>query len=190
MIQSVCVCCASSQLVPESFKEVAYDLGQRLAYEGIELVYGGASIGLMGYLARGVHTGGGRVTGILPHFFMGKGIDYRKTDEMMVTKDIRERKAVMDNRSDAFIVLPGGIGTLEEAMEILSLIQLRQTAKPLILINTQDFYRELMELFEKMIRLNFAKPDTLGLFELVKDPTEAIRFLKDFRPHQHNSKWL
>ena len=186
MIQSVCVFCASSQSVPESFKEVAYDLGQRLAHERIELVYGGASIGLMGCVARGAHAGAGRIIGILPYFFMGKGIDYQQTDEMIVTKDIRERKAIMDSRSDAFIALPGGVGTLEETIEILSLIQLKQTTKPLILINTHDFYRELIDWFEKMIRLKFAKPDTLGLFYLAKDPSDAIQFLKDFRPQVSN----
>ncbi len=190
MIKSVCVFCASSQSVSESFKKMAYDLGKRFAYEGIELIYGGASIGLMGCIARGVHAGRGRVTGVLPRFFMDKGIDYQQTDEMIITKDMRERKSVMDHRSDAFVALPGGIGTLEEAMEVLSLIQLKQTFKPLILINTQEYYRELVHFLEKMIHLKFAKPDTLDLFYLAKDPADAVQFIKDFTPQPHNMKWL
>ena len=91
------------------------------------LIYGGASIGLMGCVARGVHEFGGQVTGVLPEFFKIKEIEYGDADELIVTKDMRERKAVMDQKSDAFITLPGGIGTMEEAMEILSMKQLKLT---------------------------------------------------------------
>ena len=178
MIRSVCVFCASSEFAADSFKKIAYDLGKRLANEEINLVFGGASIGLMGCVASGVRDGGGRVTGVLPHFFMGKGIVYAEMDEVIVTKNMRERKAIMDQHSEAFIALPGGIGTLEEVIEILSLLQLKQTAKPLILINTHDFYRELINLFEKMIRLKFAKPNAMDLFHLAKDSASAVETLK------------
>ena len=181
MIRSVCVFCASSDSVAELYRQTAYDLGQRLACEGVALVYGGASIGLMGCVARGVHAEGGKVIGVLPDFFIGKGIDYLEVDELIITKDIRERKAVMDLRSEAFMALPGGIGTLEEAVEILSLVQLRQTAKPMILINTLDFYHELLSLLEKMVRLKFAKPDTMKIFHLAKDPADAILILRSLQ---------
>ena len=99
---------------------------------------------------------------------------------MIVTRDMRERKMIMDKRADAFIVLPGGIGTLEEGMEILSMIQLKQTEKPLVFVNTDDFYRGLAEHFETMIRRQFAKRETLNLFALVPDPESALDYVMNF----------
>ena len=112
-IKSICVFCGSSQAVEGHYKSVATELGREIGRRGADLVYGGASIGLMGCVARGVHEEKGKVIGILPEFFRKKDIEYLDADELIVTKDMRERKARMDERSDAFIVLPGGIGTLE-----------------------------------------------------------------------------
>jgi uncharacterized protein (TIGR00730 family) len=189
-IDSICVFCASSQSVPDLYKEAASDLGRRMGRRGLTLIYGGASIGLMGCVARGVHAGGGRVVGILPKFFMRGDIAYAEADELIVTRDLRERKAIMDERADAFIALPGGVGTLEEAIEILSLIQLRQTAKPLALIDTGGFYRELLALFEKMIALRFAKPETLNLFALAPDPESALDAVLNFKPARTETRRL
>ena len=106
-IKSICVFCASSESVDNNYKKIAKELGREIGKKGIDLVYGGASIGLMGCIARGVHEEKGNVIGILPQFFRSKDIEYRDADELIVTKDMRERKAKMDERSDAFIVLPG-----------------------------------------------------------------------------------
>lgn len=189
-INNICVFCASSESVPDVYKAVASDLGRRMGRRGLTLIYGGASIGLMGCVARGIHEGGGRVVGILPKFFMTKDIAYVEADELVVTKDMRERKAVMDERSDAFIALPGGVGTLEETIEILSMLQLKQTVKPLVLINTEDFYRDLMALFNKMIALRFAKPETLDLFTLAPDPESALNGILSFKPLRTENTWL
>ena len=107
----ICVFCASSQAVDGLYHETAADLGRRIGCLGLELVYGGASIGLMGAVARGVHEQGGRVVGVIPEFFrkQDKDIEYAAADELIVTSDMRERKAVMDARSDAFITLPGRV---------------------------------------------------------------------------------
>ena len=104
-IKSICVFCGSSQAVEDSYKSVATELGREIGRRGADLVYGGASIGLMGCVARGVHEEKGKVIGILPEFFRKKDIEYLDADELIVTKDMRERKAKMDERSDAFIVL-------------------------------------------------------------------------------------
>ncbi len=189
-IRSVCVFCASSNSVDTSFLKMAFELGQRLAKDGIQLIYGGASIGLMGEVARGVHNEGGRVTGVLPEFFKVKDIEYSEADELIITRDMRERKAVMDSRSDAFIVLPGGIGTLEEALEILSMIQLRITEKPLVFINTNRFYDSLMAHFQSMVDLKFAKEETLQMFAMCQTPKEAIEYLKNYRQTHFHKKWL
>ncbi len=190
LIRSVCVFCASSNSVDTSFLTMAFDLGQRLAKNGIQLIYGGASIGLMGEVAKGVHEEGGRVTGVLPEFFKVKEIEYSEADELIVTRDMRERKAVMDSRSDAFIVLPGGIGTLEEAFEIISMIQLRLTEKPLVFINTNRFYDSLMAHFHSMVDLKFAKEETLQMFTMCQTPKEAIEYLKNYRQTHFHKKWL
>lgn len=189
-IRSICVYCASSRAVSPVFLETATELGRAMGRGGINLVYGGASIGLMGAVARGVHQEGGRVVGVLPRFFMVKDIRYDEADELIVTEDMRERKAEMDRRSDAFIVLPGGIGTLEEAMEILSMKQLRLTAKPLVFINTMNYYDGLISLFEEMVDLKFAKRETLDLFAVKPGVEEALDYLLGYRPPSIHSKWL
>lgn len=188
--RAVCVYCASSNKVDAVYLDAAFELGRLVARAGIELVYGGAAIGLMGAVARGVHSERGKVVGVLPKFFLQKDIKYDEVDELIVTRDMRERKAIMDERSDAFIVLPGGVGTLEEAMEILSLVQLRLTAKPLVFVNTEGFYDSLFEHFKKMVGLRFAKEETLEMFALVRTPEEALRFIEDFRPPELPSKWF
>ena len=181
-IQSICVFCASSESVDDLFKDIALELGRELGRRGIDLVYGGASIGLMGCLARGVHEEKGKVIGVLPEFFKTKDIEYSEADELIVTKNMRERKAVMDKRSDAFIVLPGGIGTLEEAMEILSMRQLRLTDKPLVFINTQGFYEGLCGIFEEMVALKFAKPNVMDMYAMVPNPQSALEYLLSYIP--------
>ena len=189
-IRAMCVFCASSNAVDAVYLEAATDLGRRMGQSGIDLVYGGASIGLMGALARGVHEKGGKVTGVLPKFFKTIEIEYGEADELIVTRDMRERKAIMDERSDAFIVLPGGVGTLEEAMEIFSLIQLKQTVKPLVIINTEGFYDGIIRHFEQLVTLKFAKAETLKMYALVNTPEEAMVFIENFRPREVPGKWI
>ena len=181
-IQSICVFCASSESVDDLFKDIALELGRELGRREIDLVYGGASIGLMGCLARGVHEEKGKVIGVLPEFFKTKDVEYSEADELIVTKNMRERKAVMDKRSDAFIVLPGGIGTLEEAMEILSMRQLGLTDKPLVFINTQGFYEGLRAIFEEMVDLKFAKPKVMDMYAMVPNPQSALEYLLSYIP--------
>lgn len=189
-IRSICVFCASSNAVDAVYLDAATDLGRRMGDAGIDLVYGGASIGLMGAVARGVHDKGGKVTGVLPKFFKKVEIEYGEADELIVTHDMRERKGIMDERSDAFIVLPGGVGTLEEAMEIFTLIQLKQTLKPLVFINTEGFYEGIVRHFEKLVELKFAKEETLEMYAMVESPEQAIEFIENFRPPEVHSKWI
>lgn len=189
-IRAICVFCASSEAVDEVYKREATDLGRRMGRLGINLVYGGASIGLMGCVARGVHEADGKVVGVLPEFFKTKDIEYGEADELIVTRDMRERKAVMDRRADAFIVLPGGIGTLEEAMEILSMKQLRLTRKPLVFVNTNNFYGGLISHLREMVDLKFAKRETLDLFVTEPDAEGALNYILHYAPPEIPSKWL
>ena len=173
-IKSICVFCGSSQSVDDRYKKVATELGQEIGKRGVDLIYGGASIGLMGCVAHGVHEEKGKVIGILPKFFYTKDIGYLEADELIVTQNMRERKAKMDERSDAFIVLPGGVGTLEEAIEILSMRQLELTDKPLVFINTVGFFDKLNETISSMIEKNFAKENIREMFAMKPDPTSAL----------------
>lgn len=189
-IRAVCVFCASSESVDEIYRDAATDLGRRIGRLGADLVYGGASIGLMGCVARGVHEFGGKVIGVLPEFFKGKNIEYKDVDELIVTRDMRERKAIMDQRSDAFVVLPGGIGTLEEAMEILTMKQLRLTQKPLVFINTENFYGGLLSHMKEIVDLKFAKQETLDLFVSEPDAESALNYILNYTAPKTPSKWL
>jgi|TARA_B100001079_G_C16402981_1_gene512274 hypothetical protein len=191
-MKSICVFCASSRAVDGVYHEVATDLGRQIGRLGFELVYGGASIGLMGAVARGVHAEGGKVVGVIPEFFRKKDkeIEYADADELIVTEDMRSRKAIMDERASAFIVLPGGIGTLEEAMEIMSMKQLGLTNKPLVFINTNKFYDGLIANLKEMVDLKFAKASTLELFTICPGPAEALDFILTHHPEKSESKWL
>jgi len=179
-IKSICVFCGSRQTVEGHYKSVATELGREIGRRGADLVYGGASIGLMGCVAHGVHEEKGKVIGIIPEFFRKKEIAYFDADELIVTKDMRERKTKMDERSDAFIVLPGGIGTLEEAIEILSMRQLKLTNKPLVFINTGGFYDKLNEIFSLMIEQKFAKENIRNMFAIAPNPKSALEYIFNY----------
>ena len=191
-MKSICVFCASSNAVDKVYHQVATDLGQRIGLLGLDLIFGGGGIGLMGDVARGVHDKGGRVVGVIPEFFLNneQPIEYAKADELIVTKDMRSRKAIMNERSDAFIVLPGGIGTLEEATEIISMKQLGLTEKPIVFINTNKFYDAFILNLNRMVELKFAKQSTLDLINVLPDPLSALEFMTAYQPQKTNSKWL
>lgn len=191
-MKSICVFCASSNAVDRVYHQTATELGHQIGQLGFDLIYGGGGIGLMGAVARGVHDKGGRVVGVIPEFFLNKEktIEYAKADELIVTEDMRSRKAIMDRRADAFIVLPGGIGTLEEAVEIMSMTQLGLTEKPLVFINTNEFYDGFISNLRRMVDLKFAKVSTLELINICPDPSSALDFILSYQPKKMDSKWL
>lgn len=189
-VKAICVFCSSSESIDPIYREAADDLGRRMGRQGINLVYGGASIGLMGAVARGVHAENGKVIGVLPEFFKKKDIEYLEADELVVTKDMRERKGVMDERSDAFIVLPGGIGTLEEAMEILSMKQLKLTTKPLVFIDIHGYFGGLISHLREMVELKFTKVETLDLFAVRPNAESALDYILNYRAPKMPGKWL
>jgi len=178
-MNSICVFCSSSNSIDDVYVKTAEDLGHQIGQLGLELVYGGASIGLMGAVARATHEKGGRVIGVIPEFFKKKdiNIEYIEADELIIAETMRIRKAIMDQRADAFVVLPGGIGTLEEAIEIMSMKQLGLTEKPLVFINTNNFYDDLISNFQKMVDLKFVKSSALELYHLCADPASALEFI-------------
>jgi hypothetical protein len=151
-VKNVCVYCGSGSGQNPAFAEAARSLGSDLARHGIGLVYGGGGLGLMGEVARATLSGGGRVTGIIPAFLSEREQMLREADELIVTADMHERKKAMFVRSDAFVALPGGIGTLEELVEQLTWRQLGQHAKPVVVANIEGFWTPFLDLLAHMRR--------------------------------------
>jgi uncharacterized protein (TIGR00730 family) len=157
-IRTVCVYCGSGPGTNPRFVEAAIALGEALAESGIRLVYGGGSIGLMGAVATSVLDHGGAVTGIIPDFLTSRENALTRVQELIVTPDMHERKRLMFERSDAFVALPGGIGTLEELVEQLTWQQLGRHAKPVLLANIDGFWEPLLALFTHMRATEFIRP--------------------------------
>ncbi len=172
-MRSICVYCSSSDHIDPAFRKPAKDLGRLIATHGDTLVYGGGSVGLMGDCARAVHAFGGKVVGVIPQSLTTAEIAYHHADELIVTQTMRERKQIMDERADAFVVLPGGFGTLEELSEILVLKILGYTDRPLIIVNPDGFYDPLIELFNHFVQHKFAKPKHLELVTFVQTVEEV-----------------
>lgn len=188
-MKNICVYCSSSDAVAPIYLETARALGAQMAARGDTLIYGGADLGLMGALARAVHAGGGRVVGVIPQALQARGIAYAIADEVIVTTDLRERKATMEARADAFIALPGGLGTLEELLEVLTLRQLQAHTKPIVLLNTANYYAPLFALFAHLYRERFAKPFE-NLYHIADDVGGIFDYLDAYEPFDAPSKWF
>jgi uncharacterized protein (TIGR00730 family) len=158
-IKTVCVYCGSGPGTNPHFVEAATALGKALAENGVGLVYGGGSLGLMGAVAKSTLDHGGRVTGIIPEFLTTRENALARVQEMIVTPDMHERKRLMFERSDAFIALPGGIGTLEELVEQLTWQQLGRHTKPVLLANIDGFWEPLLALITHMRATQFIRPN-------------------------------
>jgi uncharacterized protein (TIGR00730 family) len=172
-IKTVCVYCGSGPGTNPHFVESAIALGKALAESGVRLVYGGGSIGLMGAVAKSVLDHGGSVTGIIPEFLRARENALTRVQEMVVTPDMHERKRLMFERSDAFVALPGGIGTLEELVEQMTWQQLGRHSKPVLLANIDNFWEPLLALLTHMRATEFIRP-TLPLEILKADRVEDI----------------
>mgnify|MGYP006275159305 CR=1 FL=1 len=176
--KAVCVYCSSSDRVDGVYFETARALGTLIGQRGDTLIYGGGRIGLMGEVARAVHAAAGRVVGIIPESMRADEVDYADADELIWTDHMRTRKHAMDERADAFVALPGGLGTLEELAEIVVLKQLKYHHKPVVILNVGGFYDPLLALFEHMINARFAKDKVRDLWH-VCDTAEGVYTLLD-----------
>lgn len=171
---AICVYCSSSNAIDDAYPPVADALGTELARRGHTLVYGGGAVGLMGVVAHAVHEGGGQVTGVIPSKLQDReGIAY-EADELIVTDTMRERKGIMFRRADAFVVLPGGYGTLEEFMEVLTLKQLGYHDHPIAILNVDGFFDTLLDFFEELRDGRFARETITDLVHVVSSPEEAL----------------
>ena len=172
-IKSICVYCASGSGTNPAFVEAARAFGRILAENGIRLVYGGGSVGLMGTLADAVLDHGGAVTGVIPDFLVNREHMLVRAQERIITRDMHERKRVMFEHADAFVALPGGVGTLEELVEQLTWAQLGRHKKPILILNVQGFWDPLCVLLDQMEKLEFIRAG-LSVKLLVADRVEDI----------------
>ena len=173
-IRNICVYCGSGKGRNPKYARAAQALGKSMAQAGIGLVYGGGGLGLMGDVARSVLTHGGRVTGIIPAFLSNKEKMLKEVDELIVTEDMHERKRLMFERSDAFVALPGGIGTLEELIEQLTWSQLGRHAKPIVLANIESFWDPLLGLLGHMRDEAFIRPGLEVRFLVVDQARQIV----------------
>lgn len=188
-MKKICVFCSSSDVVENSFKEETKKLAQLFIKEGYTLVYGGARVGMMGIMAKTMIEQKGHVIGVIPELIHSHNLAENSVNELIVTEDMKSRKATMAEMSDAFIALPGGFGTLEELMEVITLKQLGYHKKPIVIINTNGFYDKLDELFEMFYSTNFAKSDYRKLYFFTQSLEDAVEYLKTYKADGLVNKW-
>jgi uncharacterized protein (TIGR00730 family) len=189
MIGSVTVFCGSSDAVNPKYFAAAAELGEKIARRGWRLIYGGGSVGLMGVLARAVLDAGGHVTGVIPRALLELGVGETKVSELVVTDGLRDRKAIMDERGDAFVALPGGLGTMEEVLEALTLKQLGYHRKAVAVLDLDGFFDPLWSQFQRGIDEGFIMPEFLDLWYPAPDVDALVRYLEGYEPHRYGLKW-
>lgn len=184
---TVCVFASSSSRINPEYGDTAKILGALLAKEGIDIVFGGGGIGLMGILADSTLENNGRITGVIPSFMKEEGWGHNHVSEMVVTNDMSERKKKMFELSDGILALPGGVGTLEELTEAITLKQLSLFHGPIIVLNTLGYYDSLISFFDKMVSEQFLRMEHKAIWEVVDTPAEAVHALKN--RDSRNEEW-
>jgi len=178
-IKSICVYCGSGSGSDPAFAEAAKALGRAMAAQNISLVYGGGAVGLMGTVARSVLDHGGHVTGIIPDFLMAKERMLSDVQDTIVVSDMHTRKQMMFEKADAFVALPGGIGTLEELVEQMTWAQLGRHRKPILMLSVADFYKPLLVLLAHMRQSGFIRAGMELNYLVAERPEDVIGMLRD-----------
>ncbi len=179
---NICVYGAASNKIDNKYIKKTEELGRELAKRGHNLVFGAGGTGLMGAVARGVHEGGGEITGVIPTFFLEKDIEivFDKCDKVIYTKDMRDRKEKMEELADAFIMVPGGIGTFEEFYEILTAKQLEQHKKCIAVYDIDSYFDELQKMMEHSIETHFINEECRELYKLFSDMSELFGYIENY----------
>ncbi len=178
-IKRVAVYAASSSQVSSEYIDAAAELGRTLAAEGIEIVYGAGKIGLMGALADAALDAGGKVTGVIPQFMVDNGWCREKLTNLIVTPDMHTRKEKIVSLADATIALPGGVGTLEELMEIITWKQLGLYANPIVILNTRGYFNPLKEMLERAVEEKFMREIHRNLWSIADTPRQAADLIRN-----------
>ncbi|CAL5350972.1 unnamed protein product [Camellia sinensis] len=178
----VCVFCGSSQGKKSSYQDAAIELGKELVSRNIDLVYGGGSIGLMGLVSHAVHDGGRHVIGVIPKTLMPRELTGETVGEVKAVADMHQRKAEMAKHSDAFIALPGGYGTLEELLEVITWAQLGIHDKPVGLLNVDGYYNSLLSFIDKAVEEGFISPNARHIIVSAPTARELVKKLEEYVP--------
>lgn len=182
-MKKICIYCSANNKVDKIYHDAAQKVGELIALNGFELVYGGSDLGLMGVISKTAKMNGVKVYGIMPKkiygFIENEGSN---CDEFIMTENMRDRKEKMDEMSDAVIALSGGFGTLDEVIEIIDLKNLGYNTKPIVFLNTNGYYTDLFKFFDKIIDENFARNQVRDLYYLAQTPEDAFEYLKNYVP--------
>jgi uncharacterized protein (TIGR00730 family) len=178
VIRAVTVYCSSSKSLDKIYYDAGAALGRAIALEKWDLVYGGNHVGLMATLADAARAAGGRVIGISPKLFIDQGVGDHQCDELVVTENLRDRKAMLEKRGDAFVALPGGLGTFEEIFDIVVHRQLGYHQKPIVLLNVDGYYDPMIEMIEHAVEKKFVKIEPRRLFLVAPTVDSVISFLR------------
>jgi uncharacterized protein (TIGR00730 family) len=186
-IHSLCVFCGSRAGVDPAFSEAAEELGRSLAQGGVRLIYGGGSIGLMGVVMQAVLDNGGAVTGVIPEFLMRREVGNPALTELIVVDSMHERKRRMFELADGFAVLPGGLGTLDEAIEVITWRQLGLHSKPIAVLSVGDYWTTFETLIEQVITQGFGDGAIRSLFSVTRDPRSLLLTLEERASQQRDA---
>ena len=185
---TICVFASSSSRIDKEYTTAAASLGLLLARAKMDVVYGGGGIGLMGRLADAVLENGGKITGVIPSFMKDEGWDHNAVNEMIITSDMGERKKRMFEMADAVVALPGGVGTLEELTEAMTLKQLGLYKGPIIILNTLNFYNSFIDFMEHMVSGNFLRYEHKGMWEIAATAEDVIAILGEKDEWHHDPR--
>jgi cytokinin riboside 5'-monophosphate phosphoribohydrolase len=187
---NICVFSSSSNAIANVYFDEADKLGMLIGKGGHTLINGGANVGLMEVVTIAAGKAGAKTIGIIPEKMIGRSLASNNSHEVIITREMQDRKAKMRDISDAFIALPGGFGTLEEILEVITLRQLSYHSKPIVFINTNNFFKFLLKQFEVSYNEFFAKPIYKNLYFVANNAEEAIDYLKNYIPFELDSKWF
>jgi uncharacterized protein (TIGR00730 family) len=189
MNKIICVYSSSSSAIDPLYFEIAAKLGRAIAESGNTMLFGGGMNGLMGATAKAVHQYQGTVIGVIPEALNLKDVVYESCDELIVTKDMRTRKGIMDEKSDSFIALPGGYGTLEELLEIITLKQLKYHNKPIVILNVNGFFDPLLAQFQTIVDQKFARAEHQQLYFITDNVPAALTHIETYVPPVQTPKY-
>jgi uncharacterized protein (TIGR00730 family) len=187
---NICVFCSSSNAINDDYFAEAEQLGKLIGKANHTLINGGANVGLMETITISARKTGARTVGIIPKLMIGRSLASNNTHDVIITKDMMERKEKMREMSDAFIALPGGFGTLEEILEVLTLRQLSYHTKPIVFVNTNNFFEHLFKQFEASYTEQFAKELYRDLYFVARNSAEAIEYIESYKPVVLDNKWF
>lgn len=185
----ICVYCSSSNYLPEKFYQFSQELGQKIGQNGYNMVYGGTMVGMMGVIANNAIENGAEVVGVIPERIASFGLKHPSLAKVIVTKDMRERKATMEKYADIFVSAPGGFGTFEEVFEILVAKQLGYHNKPIIFLNFDNYYENMFKMFDTLYENNFAKEEMKSLYFIANSIDEMFDYIKSYVPKDIALKW-